>query len=191
MPVEIYHLKAAGKKNWWKMAAAIERINQARADGMDITADVYTYTAAGTGLSSVLPPWAQADDQFYENVRDPKMRAKIKAEALNPSGDWEAMVDMCGLDGVMPIGFMKEENQQYVGKRLSEIVEMMGKDWPDAVMDLFASEEQRISTIYYSMSEQNMHRKLRAPWTTISTDAGGLDPKWAKPGQIVGGAGKR
>jgi N-acyl-D-amino-acid deacylase len=68
-----------------------------------------------------------------------------------------------------------------VGKRLSEIAEMMGKDWPDAVMDLFASEEQRIGTIYYSMSEQNMHRKLRAPWTTISTDAGGLDPAWAKP----------
>jgi N-acyl-D-amino-acid deacylase len=181
LPVEIYHLKAAGKKNWWKMAAAIERINQARAEGVDVTADVYTYTAMGTGLSSVLPPWAQADDRFYENVKDPQMRAKIKAEALNPSGDWEAMVDLCGLDGVMPISFMKEENQQYVGKRLNEIAEMMGKDWPDAVMDLFASEEQRISTIYYSMSEQNMHRKLQAPWTMISTDAGGLDPVWAKP----------
>jgi N-acyl-D-aspartate/D-glutamate deacylase len=181
VPVEIYHLKAAGKQNWWKMAAAIERINQARAEGVDMTADVYTYTAMGTGLSSVLPPFAQADDKFYENVKDPAMRAKIKAEALNPTSDWEALVKMCGLEGVMPIGFMQEENKQYVGKHLGEIAEMMGKDWPDAVMDLFASEEQRIATIYFSMSEQNMHRKLQAPWTTISTDAGGLDPAWAAP----------
>lgn len=181
VPVEIYHLKAAGKRNWWKMAAAISRIDQARAEGIDVTADIYTYTAMGTGLASVLPPWAKANDAFYENVRDLEMRRRISEEALNPSGDWEAMVEMCGVDGVKPIGFMLDEHQKYVGKTLAEIAEEMGKPWPEAVMDLFDREEQRISTIYYSMSEANMRRKLQVPWVTISTDAGGLDPSWAKP----------
>jgi N-acyl-D-aspartate/D-glutamate deacylase len=91
------------------------------------------------------------------------------------------MAEMCGVEGVMPTGFMKEENQQYVGKRLSEIAEMLGKAWPDAVMDLLVSEGQRIGTIYFAMSEHNLRRQLQQPWITISTDAGGLDPVWAAP----------
>ncbi len=181
VPVEIYHLKAAGRRNWWKLPGAIARIHQARAEGVDITADIYPYTAAGTALASVLPPWAAADDKFFENVQDPEMRAKIKAEALNPSGDWEALVDLCGPEGVMPIGFEKEENRPYIGKRLSEIAALRGQDWPDAVMDLFASEGQRISTIYFMMSEHNLRLKLQQPWITVGTDAGGFDPAWAEP----------
>jgi N-acyl-D-amino-acid deacylase len=175
VPVEIYHLKAAGKRNWHKLASAMERITEARSQGVDITADMYTYTAAGTGLTSVLPPWAAAGNKLYENVADPAMRAKIKAAALHPDGAWEAMAEMCGVDGVMPTGFMKEKNQQYVGKRLSEIAAMLGKEWPDAVMDLLVAEGQRIGTIYFAMSEHNLRRQLQQPWITISTDAGGLD----------------
>lgn len=179
LPVQIYHLKAAGKRNWFKLPAVIERINGARADGLDVTADMYPYVAAGTGLASVLPPWAAANDQFFENMRDPEMRAKIRVEALNPSGDWEAMAELCGTEGVMPIGFEKPENQQYVGKRLAQIATMRGQEWVDAVMDLFASEEQRVSTIYFMMSEKNLRQQLQQPWIKISTDAGGLDPAWA------------
>ncbi len=181
VPVEVYHLKAAGKRNWHKLASAMERISEARSQEVDITADMYTYTAAGTGLTSVLPPWAAAGNRLYENVADPAMRAKIKAAALHPDGSWEAMAEMCGVDGVMPTGFMKAENQRYVGKRLSEIAEMLGKEWPDAVMDLLVSEGQRIGTIYFAMSEHNLRRQLQQPWITISTDAGGLDPEWAAP----------
>ena len=181
VPVEIYHLKAAGKRNWPKLPKVIEMIHQAREEGVDVTADLYPYTAAGTGLASVLPPWAAADDKLYENMRDPEMRAKIKAEALNPSGDWEPMVELAGLDGVMPIGFHKPENQQYVGKRLSEIAEMRGQDWVDAVMDLLASEEQVISTIYYLIDEDNLRLELQQPWISVGTDAGGFDPEWAEP----------
>lgn len=181
VPVQIYHLKAAGRRNWPKMAQVIETINAARTTGQDVTADMYTYPAAGTGLMSILPPWAAAGGKFYENLRDPAMRAKIRAEALNPSGDWEAMADLCGPEGVMPIGFAKAENQQYVGKRLSEIAAMRGQEWVDAAFDLFLSEEQRISTIYFMMTDDNLRLQLQQPWIMIGTDAGGLDPAWAKP----------
>jgi len=181
LPVQIYHLKAAGKRNWPKMAQVIETINAARAAGQDVTADMYTYPAAGTGLMSILPPWAAAGGKFYENLRDPAMRAKIRAEALDPSGDWEAMVELCGPEGVMPIGFAKPENQPYVGKRLSEIAALRNQEWVDAAFDLFLSEEQRISTIYFMMTDDNLRLQLQQPWIMIGTDAGGLDPAWAKP----------
>jgi len=181
LPVQIYHLKAAGKRNWAKMTQVIETINAARAAGQDVTADMYTYPAAGTGLSSILPPWAAAGGKFYDNLRDPAMRAQIRAEALNPAGDWEAMADLCGPEGVMPIGFTKPENQQYVGKRLSEIATMRDQVWVDAAFDLFLSEGQRISTIYFMMTDDNLRLQLQQPWIMIGTDAGGLDPAWAKP----------
>ena len=114
-PVEIYHLKAAGRANWHKMAQVIEMIEQARADGLDVTADMYPYTANGTGLTSVLPPWAEADGKLYENLADPEMRAKIKAEALNPSGDWEAMAEWAGPEGVMPVGFERTRTASMPG----------------------------------------------------------------------------
>jgi dihydroorotase/N-acyl-D-amino-acid deacylase len=158
----------------------IEMIEAARHAGLDVTADMYPYTGAGTGLTSVLPPWADADGKLYENLRDPAMRAKIRAEALNPSGDWEAMVSLCGPDGVMPVGFHKPENQRYIGKRLAEIADLRGQEWVDAAMDLLASEGQRIGTIYFMMDEDNVRRQLQQPWITIGTDAGGLDPAWAK-----------
>ncbi|MEM7030427.1 MAG: D-aminoacylase [Chloroflexota bacterium] len=180
IPVEVYHLKASGRKNWEKMPTVIEQINQARAEGLDITADMYPYVASGTGLDSIFPPWAKADGKFYDNLQDPEIRAKIKTEAQSPNGRWEAMVDQNGSDGVMPVGFQKPENQQYVGKRLSEIAEMRGQDWADAAMDLLISEGQRIGTIYFSMSEDNVRVQLQQPWIKVSTDAGGFDPEWGK-----------
>ena len=108
------------------------------------------------------------------------MRAKIRTEALNPSGDWEAMVDLNGTENVMPVGFYKDENKQYVAKRLSEIAAMRNQQWVDAVIDLLLSEGQRIGTIYFMMDEANVRRQLLLPWITIGTDAGGYDPAWGK-----------
>ena len=162
------------------MHEVIKRVEAARADGLDVTADMYPYAASGTGLSSVLPPWAAAEGKLFANLEDAGMRAKIKAESMQPGGRWEAMVDQHGQDGVMPIGFQKEENKAYVGRRLSEIAEERGQDWFDAVCDLLLSERQRISTIYFSMSEDNVGMQLGLPWVKVSTDAGGHDPEWAK-----------
>ena len=178
-PVEVYHLKASGAHNWPKIPAVIERIDRARAEGLDITADMYPYHASGTGLTAVLPPWSMADGKLYDNLRDPAMRAKIKQEMLNPSGDWEPMGTR-NPASVMPIGFVKAEHQAYVGKRLNEIADMRGQDWVDAVFDLLDAEGQRISTIYWSMSEDNVRLQLKQPWIKVATDAGGFDPAWAK-----------
>ena len=178
--VEIYHLKVCGEENWPKMREVVKRINVARAEGIDVTTDQYPYIASGTELSACLPAWASAGGKFFENLRDPEMRAKIRAEALNPTGGWEPQVTTAGPEKVMPVGFEKPENRQYAGKRLSEIAEMRGQEWVDTVIDLLISEEQRIFTIYFKMSEENIHYQLRQPWNKISTDAWGIDPVWAK-----------
>ena len=180
LPVEVYHLKAAGQRNWDKMERVVEMIEAARASGLDVTADMYPYPASGTGLTSVLPPWAQADGKLFENLQDLDMRAKIKAEAMRPDGHWEAMVNQHGEDGVMPIGFQKDENKKYAGRRLSEIAAARGQDWVETVFDLLLSERQRISTIYFSMSEDNVRMQLGLPWVKVSTDAGGHDPAQAE-----------
>jgi N-acyl-D-amino-acid deacylase len=179
--VEVYHLKAAGKRNWSKMPDAIRRIDAARAEGIDITADMYPYPAAGTGLTSVMPPWVAEGGKLYDNLRDPEMRDRIRAEMLNPSGEWEAMAALAGPEGVVPVGFQQDENRQYAGKSLTEIAEMRGQHWADAVFDLLISEGQRVSTVYFMMDEENLKLQLRQPWNKVSTDAGGMDPQWAAP----------
>jgi N-acyl-D-amino-acid deacylase len=179
LPVEIYHLKAAGRPNWHLMPAAIAAIEGARTAGVDITADMYPYAASGTGLTAILPPWADADGRLYQNLADPLMRAKIRAEVLHPAGDWEAMAHNTTPEGVMPIGFRLPEHQSYVGRRLSEIAELRNQHWVDAALDLLTAEGQRISTIYFSMDENNVRMQLSLPWIKIATDAGGHDPAWA------------
>jgi N-acyl-D-aspartate/D-glutamate deacylase len=178
--VEIYHLKMIGKHNWHKMDDVIAKIDKARATGLDVTADMYPYPAAGTGLTSVFPTWLADGGNLYAKLLDPEIKAKVRREAENPDGTWEAMASYNGPEGVMPIGFQKPENQQYVGKRLSEIAQMRGQDWIDATIDLLVSEQQRISTVYYLMSEDNVKKQLQLPWIKVSTDAGGYDPAWAK-----------
>jgi N-acyl-D-aspartate/D-glutamate deacylase len=181
IPVEVYHLKAAGRNNWHKMSAAIAMIDEARARGLDITADMYPYVANGTGLSSVLPPWLAADGKFFENLANPGIRAQIREEVLHPSGEWEAMATWAGPEGVMPVGFERPELRKYNGIRLTEIAADLGKDWIDSACDLLVEEQQLIGTIYFSMSEDNLKLQLQQPWVKISTDAGGLDPAWAAP----------
>jgi len=180
IPVEIYHLKASGKQNWHKMPQAIARIQAARDGGLDVTADMYPYAAAGTGLDSVLPPWVAEGGTYFDTLADPTMQERIRAEVLAPSGDWEALAHDIGPEGVMPIGFERPENLQYAGMRLSKIAALRGQHWLDAVIELLLSEHHRIFTIYFSMDEANVALGLQQPWVKISTDAGGVDPAWAK-----------
>ncbi|MCA1725565.1 MAG: amidohydrolase family protein, partial [Thermomicrobia bacterium] len=174
--VEIYHLKATAPRNWHKMAQVIERIDQARAEGLDITADMYPYVASGTGLTACLPPWAAAEGKLFDNLRDPAMRAKIRESVINPGDQFEARVNLAGPERVMPIGFRKPENRQYAGMRLSEIARVREEEWIDTLIDLIVSEEQSIATIYFMMDEANLTLQLQQPWIKISTDAGGIDP---------------
>ena len=161
---EIYHLKAAGPANWSKMPEVIARIDAARAAGLDVTADMYPYEAAGTGLTSCLPPWAEADGKLYDNRRDPTMRARIRDAMLHPSGDWENLGGIAGPENVMLAGLVAPEHERYRGRRLAEVAAERGQDWIDATLDLLAAEGQRIATIYFMMSEENLRLQLRQPW---------------------------
>jgi len=181
LPVEVYHLKAAGRANWGKMDAAMEMINAARAAGQDVAADMYPYIAGGTGLSSVLPASAAADGKLYDNLRDPVTRATLRQAALHPDGTWEAMGTLAGPEGIVPVGLQRAELRHYNGQKLSDIAADWGKDWLDTAMDLLAAEGQRITSVYFMMTEENVKRQLQQPWMKISTDAGGVDPAWAAP----------
>jgi dihydroorotase/N-acyl-D-amino-acid deacylase len=176
VPVEIYHLKAAGRRNWPKAAQAIAKIDSARRAGLDVQANMYAYTAGGTGLSACLPPWASADGKLLDNLKDPATRARIRAEMLKENTDWENLCQLGGMEGVLLLGLRKDENKRFVGKRLSEVAAALGKEWPDAVMDLLIAEEQRIGTVYFLMDEANIALQLRQPWIKFGTDAGGFDP---------------
>lgn len=180
VPVEVYHLKAAGKRNWPKAARAIALIDSARAAGVDIQANMYPYIAGGTGLSACLPPAASADGKLFENLGDPETRAAIKQEVLHQTTDWESFCDLATPENVLILGLEKPENEQFIGKRLSEIAAAQGKDWVETVMDLLVSEEQRIGTIYFLMTEENVRLQLRQPWIKFGTDAGGMDPDSAQ-----------
>lgn len=174
--IEIYHLKASGETSWRLMPEVIRRIDAARAQGIDVTADMYPYIASGTGLSVLIPNWASADERLFENLADERTRAAIRAEMLDPPLESPGMARSANRDGIVPVGFTRPENQQFIGKPLSEIAAMRGQEWPDTVIDLLLSERQRISTIYFMMSEENLRLQLQQPWVTISTDAGGIDP---------------
>jgi N-acyl-D-amino-acid deacylase len=178
--VEIYHLKAAGRRNWPKAAHAIAKIDSARRAGLDIQANMYSYTAGGTGLSACLPPWASADGKLLDNLKDPATRARIRAEMVKESTEWENLCQLAGPEGVLLLGLRREHNKRFVGKRLNEVAAMLGKDVPDAIMDLLIDEQQRIGTVYFLMSEENIALQLRQPWMKFGTDANGMDPDSAR-----------
>ena len=180
VPLEIYHLKAAGTRNWSKGPLAIAKIDSARRAGVDVQANVYPYVAGGTGLSACTPPWASEDGKLIPNLQNPETRAKIKAEMQKLNVEWENLCQLASPEGVLVLGLTKPENAQYAAKRLSEIAAMMNKSWEDAAMDLLISERQRIGTVYFLMSEDNVKLNIAQPWMKFGTDAGGADPDSAR-----------
>lgn len=176
VPIEIYHLKSGGRRNWPKTALALRKINEARASGQDVSADMYSYIAGATGLTACLPPASAEGGKLFDRLADPAERAKIKAEALREGADWEQMCTLAGPEGVLIVGVDKPENKRWEGKRLSEIAREQGKDPLDTAMDLILSEHRRVETVYFMMSEDNVKLQLRQPWIKFGTDAGGVDP---------------
>jgi dihydroorotase/N-acyl-D-amino-acid deacylase len=173
---EIYHLKAAGTRNWSKEAQVIAKIDSARAAGIDIQANMYPYTAGATGLTSCLPPEFSAEGKLFDNLASKETRAKIRQEVDHPTSEWENLCELASPSGVLITSLRQSQNQQYVGKRLSEIAQMKNLDYLEAAMDLILSEHNRVETTYFLMSEDNVKLQLRQPWMKIGTDAGGPDP---------------
>ena len=176
VPVEIYHLKAAGKRNWGKAAQAVAKIDSARAAGIDVQANMYPYTAGGTGLAACLPPSASADGKLFDNLADSAKRAKIREDIAHPKAYAESLCELATPEGVLLTAFTNAANKKWAGHRLSEVMAATGKDWQNAVMDLLLTEHQDIGTIYFLMSDENVAMQLKQPWIKIGTDADGPDP---------------
>lgn len=171
VPVEIYHLKAAGLRNHHKADDAVAKIDSARAAGLDVQANMYPYTAGGTGLSALLPPWASEDGALLDNLRDPETRARIHDEVINDTGDWENLGVLASPEGVLVLGA-----EQFEGMRLAAVAEELDLDWVDTAIELLLEAEGRVSMIIFMMSEENVAMQLTQPWMKFGTDAGGMDP---------------
>ena len=177
VPVEIYHLKAAGTENWDLLDDAIARIDDARAAGVDVQAAIYPYTAASTSLQACLPPWASADGQLRDNLRDPTSRARIVADMTGPADAYENWCRLSTPDGAMIVG-VSAANADLTGASLADLAERRGKPWAEAVIDLLI-EEGNAGMVYFAMSDENVREKLRQPWIKIGSDAGARDPATA------------
>ena len=177
VPVEIFHLKAGGRDNWPKTAQAIAKIDSARAAGIDVQANMYPYAAASTGLTSCFPPSASANGRLFRNLADVEARSRIRAEIETQTEDWENLCALSTPSGVLLLGFDKVENRRsYSGRYLDDVARELGKDWIETAMDLVLDERQRIGTVFFMMSEDNVRLQIQQPWMKFGTDAGGVDP---------------
>jgi N-acyl-D-amino-acid deacylase len=180
IPAEIYHIKAAGQKNWPKIDQLLSRIEAAQKEGLKITADMYTYTAGETGLDACLPPWTEDGGYpaLFKRLRDPATREKIKAQVQTPSNEWENMYLAAGSpDHILLAGFKSEKLKPLTGKTLAEVAKMRGKDPIDTAMDLIAEDESRIGAIYFIISEENIKKELAKPWISFGSDAPSQAPE--------------
>ena len=171
---EIYHLKAAGQANWGKLDEAIAKIEAARARGLRITADMYTYTAAYTGLNASMPPWVQegGHDQWVARLRDPTVRERLEREMTTPSDDWENMMLLAGsADRVLLAGFNTPALKPLTGKTLAEVAAQRGKSPAQTAMDLVIEDDSRVGTVYFLMSEDNVEKQIQLPWMSFGSDA--------------------
>ncbi len=177
VPVEIYHLKASGSANWGKMPLAIAKIDSARNAGQDVTADMYLYTAGGTGLAACAPPWSAEGGKLLDNLRDPTVRAKIKAEMIGGRrANSEGLCTLGGPGSVQVVGFTVAALKGYEGQRLDQLAKAMGKDWFDAWAEIVLAEKAAIGAIFHMMTEANLPLQIRQPWIKWATDADGMNP---------------
>jgi dihydroorotase/N-acyl-D-amino-acid deacylase len=177
VPVELYHLKAAGTENWDRLGDAIDRIDEARSEGIDVQAAIYPYTAASTSLQACLPPWASADGELRDNLRDPAARARIVADMTGPADAYENWCRLSTPEGAMIVG-VSGDNADLIGATLADLADRRGKPWAEAVIDLLI-EEGNAGMVYFAMSDENVREKLRQPWIKIGSDSGARDPATA------------
>jgi N-acyl-D-amino-acid deacylase len=181
VPAEIYHLKAAGRDNWDKVDAALARVEEARKQGLRITADMYTYPAGATGLNATMPPWVQEGgyDAWVKRLTDPTIRARLRKEMTTPTNRWENFFTGAGPDGILLSGFKSQALKPLTGKTLSEVARMRGKSPEETAMDLVIEDGSRVDAVYFLMSEDNLRKQLRMPWVSFASDAGSLAPEGA------------
>ena len=180
IPAQIYHLKAAGKSNWPKLEAAIRKIEAARAAGLKITADMYTYTAGATGLDAAMPPWVQEGgyQAWAARLKDLKIRERVLKEMASPTDQWESLYLMAGSpDKVLLVGFKNDKLKPLTGKSLAEVAKLRGKSPEETAVDLVIEDGSRVDTVYFLMSEENVRKQVKLPWVSFNSDASSLAPE--------------
>ncbi len=177
---EAYHLKAAGERNWPKMTQAIAKIDAARAEGVQASANMYAYTAGATGLTVALPPWVQdgGHEAMIARLKDPATRKRVLAEMKNPHGSWENLRLLAGDDErVLFIGFKDDKLKPLTGKTLADVARGRGKSADETILDLIVEDDSRVDTAYFLMSEDNVALGLKQPWVTLGSDAESSAPE--------------
>src|SRR4029079_8547431 len=172
---EVYHFKAAGESNWPKMRQAIARIDEARARGLDISANMYSYTAGATGLDAAMPPWVQEGglDAWIARLKDTATRARVAKEMRTPTDAWENLLIAAGKpDNVLLVAFNSEALKPLTGKTLAEVAQLRGKSPEETAMDLVIEDHSRVGTVYFLMSEDNVKLGLSQPWVALGSDEG-------------------
>ncbi|MEC8952994.1 MAG: D-aminoacylase [Acidobacteriota bacterium] len=171
---EIYHLKAAGQSNWDKLGDVIERVEAARSEGLEITANMYNYTAGSTGLDAGMPPWVQEGgyNAWVERLQDPVIRARVRQEMTTPTNEWENLLLAAGAEGTLLVGFKNPGLREYIGQTLAEVAAGRGTSVSDTAMDLVVEDGSRVQVVYFLMSEENVARQISLPWVSYCSDAG-------------------
>jgi dihydroorotase/N-acyl-D-amino-acid deacylase len=175
IPVEIWHLKTAYKKNWGRMPEVLAKIKRARASGLDITADIYPYIAASTSLSACLPPWVLegGTEAMLKRLGDMRIRQHLKEEIVTDSKDWENIyLGSGGASGVLIGSVVNRDLESLQGKRLSQVAEEQGKEPLDALFDLIVADHGQTGAIYFMMSEDDLRAAMRSPFVSFCTDSG-------------------
>ena len=174
---EIYHLKAAGKANWHKLQGVIEKVEAAQAEGLQITADMYNYTAGKTGLDAAMPLWVQEGglDAWVNRLKDPAVRRRVRQEMAAPGADWENLYLAAGsADNLILVEFKNDSLKPLTGKTLAEVARMRGKSPEDTAMNLVIEDDSQVGTVYFLMSEENVEKKIALPWVSFASDAGSV-----------------
>ena len=175
IPAEIFHLKAAGKNNWSKMDSVIKRVERARKEGMDITADMYTYLAGATGMTSAFPPTLQDGGfgKLRERLQDPKIRKEMAIAMNTNAQDWENLYNGAGgAEHILLLGFKQDSLKKYTGKTLAEVAKIRNKSAEETAMDLIIQDSTRVGVAYFLMNEDNVKKQVALPWVSFGSDEG-------------------
>ncbi|MCS7026945.1 MAG: amidohydrolase family protein [Bryobacteraceae bacterium] len=173
--VEIQRFKAAGQRNWSKLPQALEKIQAARGQGLDLGANTHAYTATEASLTACLPPGAQAGS-VMENLSRPEVRRRLRAELTQDDPTWDNLCTLASPENVLLLSLQKAENRAWSGRRLSEIAAARKSDWVETVFDLLASEAGSVPALFFLMSEEHLALLMRQPWMKFGVDAPGLTP---------------
>ncbi|HFB64284.1 MAG TPA: D-aminoacylase, partial [Aeromonadales bacterium] len=170
------------KNNWPKMEQVIEKVNQARQQGLKISADMYTYTAGATGLDASMPPWVQEGgyDEWAKRLQNIEIRNRVIKEMKTPTDAWENLLIAAGAKGILLPYFRNPELKKFQGMTLAAVAQKLGKSPEEAAIELVIKDGTRVSAIYFLMSEDNIEMKIKQPWVSFGSDAGAPDPAVAK-----------